>query len=282
MTDFLLNLPPLILENLDNYELEYLGRMLSTYGGFPSLNQIWNLLDEQWVLHDCDPNVIDERVFKFYQHPVWLLNGLFIEQHPLSMKQRLGFADWIVNKNPKRIADFGGGFGTLARMIGSALPFVNIDVVEPHPHKASIALASTTSNVNYVSELSGRYDIIIATDVFEHVLNPISLAVETAQYLNLGGHYLIANCFLPVIKCHLPQNFYLLPAWDFILEKIGLTPLEIVEYGRSYARFNESFDIAEGAKINEIALKIWPFIQWLPKGRAKLGKILLNYFYHHN
>ena len=97
------------------------------------------------------------------------------------------------------MADFGGGFGGLARFIGAALPQASVDVVEPHPHPATIALAADTPNVRFVPELSGDYDLLIATDVFEHVPNPIALAASTASHLRVGGSYLIANCFAPVI-----------------------------------------------------------------------------------
>ena len=45
---------------------------------------------------------------------------------------------------------------------------------------------------------------MIATDVFEHVPDPVALAAKTANHLRIGCHYLIANCFFPVIA-RLPQ-----------------------------------------------------------------------------
>jgi len=89
------------------------------------------------------------------------------------------------------------------------MPAVQVEVVEPHPHPAAVALAEETPNVRYVSELTGEYDLLIATDVYEHVPDPISLAFSTASHLSIGGRYLIANCFSPVIACHLPQLFHL-------------------------------------------------------------------------
>ena len=47
------------------------------FDDFPTLEQLWLLMDEVWVELDCDQKIIDERIDKYYSHPVWLLNGLF-------------------------------------------------------------------------------------------------------------------------------------------------------------------------------------------------------------
>ncbi|MFV9931191.1 MAG: hypothetical protein AB8V03_05580 [Francisella endosymbiont of Hyalomma asiaticum] len=52
-----------------------------------------------------------DKISKF----VWLLNGLFIEQHEESM--RYSISNWIVQSKFKNILDYRLGFGTLARLI---------------------------------------------------------------------------------------------------------------------------------------------------------------------
>lgn len=75
-------------------------------------------MDLVWEDLGCDNKHLNwEKISKFYSHPVWLLNGLFIEQHTVSMKHRHAISDWIIAKNFKKILDYGGGFGTLARLI---------------------------------------------------------------------------------------------------------------------------------------------------------------------
>ncbi|MEA1048976.1 class I SAM-dependent methyltransferase [Lamprobacter modestohalophilus] len=123
-------------------------------------------------------------------HPVWLLNGLFIEQHAQSLDNRRRFTDWVAAQSPRRVADYGGGFGGLARMIGAACPSAEVEVIEPHPHPLAIERARRSPNVHYRPALDGEYDILIATDVFEHVPDPLGLAAETAAALKPGGHYL--------------------------------------------------------------------------------------------
>ena len=178
---------PLVREHLKEAELSYLLSVFERYQGYPLLQQLWQLMDEQWQAHGCDPLQMDGRVSAFYSHPVWLLNGLFIEQDLQSLTHRQAFTTWVSQQAPLRVADFGVGFGGLARYIGAALPQASVEVVEPHPHPAAIALAAETLNVRFVPELTGVYDVLIATDVFEHVPDPIALAANTASHLRVGG-----------------------------------------------------------------------------------------------
>ena len=221
-------------------------------------------MDEVWSQLKCDPNVMDHRVSSFYSHPVWLLNGLFIEQHAESLNNRQVFSDWVVKMSPSRIADYGGGFGSLARRLGEALPEATIEIVEPHPHPAAIALAEKTKNVSYIAELSGKYDILIATDVFEHVPDPLGLAMQSAEFLKPDGRYLIANCFWPVMKCHLPQTFHFRYSWNHVLLTLGLVPNCAVCYGQVYIRSGR-LELNRARVIEERSRQWFPWLKQLPE-----------------
>ncbi|MCP4953674.1 MAG: class I SAM-dependent methyltransferase [Proteobacteria bacterium] len=277
MADLAKFVPAPVLHCLTLEEQGYLSEVFNRFNGYPSLEQMWQLMDDQWVALGCDPEYMDERITRFYCHPVWMLNGLFIEQHSQSMENRNAFTDWVSLQRPERVADFSGGFGGLARLIGNALPEARIEIVEPHPHSAAIALTEETSNVRFVPELSGEYDIMIATDVFEHVPDPIGLLAETAAHMRADGKYLIANCFKPVILCHLPQLFYLNIAWESTLKAMGLVSGEVVQYARVYQRIGE-LDEAAARKISESARMLYPYIRRLPKGRTRIGQILVYAF----
>lgn len=243
--------PSLVCTHLGEQERDYLRSVFDRCNGYPSLQQLWQLVDEPWQELGCDPSQLDERVTAFYNHPVWLLNGLFIEQDQQSLANRQIFTDWIKSKKPLRVADYGGGFGGLARMIGAVLPDTNVEVVEPHPHQAAIALAANTSNVRFVPELTGSYDLLIATDVFEHVPDPIGLAAATAKHLSTGGYYLIANCFAPVVKCHLPQLFHFNLSWSFAMHHLGLKANGTVSYATVFLRQ----DIGSIEKARSLAIR---------------------------
>jgi hypothetical protein len=278
MTELHNYVPELVQQCLSDSEEKYLTQIFERFGGYPTLEQMWALIDEPWVELGCDPLCMDDRVRTFYEHPVWLLNGLFIEQHAPSLKNRRVFSEWVCSQRPLRVADFGGGFGGLARFIGIALPTAVVEVIEPHPRAAAIALAVSTPNVRFVPALTGDYDLLIATDVFEHVPDPIGLAAETAAYLRISGVYLIANCFQPVIKCHLSQIFHLNIAWDRAMKAMGLDPEEKVGYGRAYRRVDTQLNIAAARKVGDCAKRLYPWVRHLPRGQTKIGDLLMRGF----
>jgi len=267
--------PPLVHEHLSSADRSYLHSVFERHQGYPSLQQLWQLMDEQYLAHGCDPLQMDGRVSAFYRHPVWLLNGLFIEYDLKSLAHRQAFTAWVTQQTPSRVADFGGGFGGLARFIGAALPHALVEVVEPHPHPAAIALAAATPNVRFVPDLTGDYDLLIGTDVFEHVPDPIGLAASTASHLRIGGSYLIANCFKPVIACHLPQLFHLSIGWDQAMRAMGLQPLETVQYGRAFGRTG-GLDEEAARRVEALARRVYPWVPSLPKVRSRAGRALMR------
>jgi hypothetical protein len=126
-----------------------------------------------------------------------------------------------------------------------------------------------------VPELTGSYDLLIATDVFEHVPDPIGLAVATAAHLRIGGSYLMANCFAPVIACHLPQLYHLSIGWDQIMRAVGLTPKKNVQYGRAYERKGVLNEVSARA-LEARSRRIFPLVQAFPKGRISSGRLLMR------
>ena len=193
------------------------------------LEQLWRLMDQVWDDFGCDNQILDEqKINQFYKHPIWILNGLFIEQHEISLQHRHAISDWIVkNSNNKNVSvlDFGGGFGTLARMIANKSNSLKVDIYEPYPSDFAISQCKDYSSINFVSNLNKRYDYLISTDVLEHVSDPLQLFGEMIESVNLNGYLIIANCFYPVIKCHLPATFHFRYSFDQFAETMGLKVL---------------------------------------------------------
>lgn len=203
----------------------------------PSLRQVWAAMDFVWDAIGADNrNPSPEHLSRFYSHPVWLLNGLFIEQHAESLNNRRGFTDWIASVRPRRVADFGGGYGTLARMVGAALPDASVEIVDPFPRPEAVRANAGHPNVTFADALSGEYDVIVATDVFEHVEDPVGLFLDVAQHIPVGGHALIANHFAPSIKCHLPRTFHLAATWDAVMALAGFERAASAPYGGAWRR----------------------------------------------
>lgn len=207
--------------------------MLSLAHNPPILEEIWALMDLAWATTQADPDD-PQSMARFYSHPVWTLNGIFTEIHEDSIYNRKTFADFIASTKPARIADYGGGFGALARLLAKRLPSASIDVVEPYPSELALSLCKSFSNIHFVNRLSGTYDVITALDVLEHVPAPLNLVYGLSRYTHKNSYLLLANCFYPVIKCHLPCTFYLRDTFDFLMKKMGFIPVEKVLYAQTY------------------------------------------------
>lgn len=189
----------------------------------PHLEDIWQLMDNVWDDIGCNNEVLDwDRINEFYAHPIWLLNGLFIEQHELSMQHRNAISDWIVERNFNNVLDYGGGFGTLARLIAKKDSNISVDIYEPYPSEYAQLRAKDYSNIQFISSIDQKYDCLVSTDVLEHVPNPLQLFSEMIGNVKSNGFLVIANNFSPVIKCHLPSTFYLRYTFRIFAHNMGL------------------------------------------------------------
>ncbi len=234
-------------------EQNYLEAALELVGTNPKLESIWSLMDLAWEENQCDYSKLNgDNINNFYSHPVWLLNGLFIEQHPDSLKHREIFTDEIVMNNPLSVCDYGGGYGGLARMIAKSSARIAVDLYDPYPHRSSLKLSSLFDNLRHVNQLKGPYDVMVATDVFEHVIDPLLEVEKTARHLKVGGKYLIANCFYPVIKCHLPCTYHFRNTFSTILAEMNLQPLRTVVYG---TLFEKKGDVLVTPRIRKLEKK---------------------------
>ena len=155
------------------------------------------------------------------------------------MAHRHAIAAAVAAFKPSAIVYYGGGFGTLARLIAAALPQAAVEICDPYPPQYGVESSRDFPNLAYVNELSPcRYDVLVCTDVLEHVFEPLVLLAELIQAVRPGGHLFIANCFYPVIACHLPCTFHLRYSFDLFASLMGLTPLGacVGSHARVYLR----------------------------------------------
>lgn len=209
--------------NLDFYSKQEIERLLSIpQNGRPDLEQMWYLMDKVWDEFGCDnKNLAWEKIGKFYSHPVWLLNGLFIEQHTLSMQHREAISDWVVKQGFDSVVDYGGGFGTIAKLIATKHPPCKVHIYEPHPSEFAIQRLKHFDNISIGQDFE-VYDCLISTDVLEHVPDPIATFAEMVSAVKKDGFLIIANNFSPVIQCHLPHTFHFKYSFTFFAQKMGL------------------------------------------------------------
>lgn len=209
---------------LSEYEIEEINNLLlNCPNDPPQLEDMWQIMDDVWDSLGCDnrdpqPECIQE----FYKHPVWILNGFFIEQHSLSMQHRNAVADWVIQNAVDRILDYGGGFGTQARLIAERDSSIRVDIYEPYPSRAAIHMMKPYSNIRFIRSPSQGYKCIIAMDVLEHVTDPLKVLADIIETVQMGGYLIIANHFYPSIKCHLPSTFHLRYTFDLFAQLMGL------------------------------------------------------------
>jgi SAM-dependent methyltransferase len=210
--------------SLSSEDLATIEELLAKTGRNVSLQDLYQLMDEVWYDFGCDPNHYDEEKYNaFYRHPVWLLNGIFIEQHEESLSHRLVIAGTIGEKKSAKVLDFGGGFGTLARMIATANPDCSVDIWDPFPPQHGIEACAAYASIRFVSSpLDDSYDALVCTDVLEHVHDPLALLATMVQKVRVGGVLIIYNCFYRVIQCHLPSTFHLIHTFDEFCQLLGL------------------------------------------------------------
>lgn len=184
----------------------------------PAVEEIWQRMDDAWgnAFHDASS------IGAFYRHPIWLVNGVFTAVDDTSRAHRQAIAAWIASRHCRRIAEIGGGLGALAQSIAQQSGSVEVDIVEPFAHPIARARCAQVPGVRYVGSLAGDYDVVIAQDVLEHVGDPIALAFEAVNAIRPGGYAIFANCFFPVIKCHLPQTFHLRHTFRWVVAPFGI------------------------------------------------------------
>jgi len=225
------------------------------------------LMDKVWDEFGCDNRKPDwKNIRKFYSHPIWLLNGLFIEQHDLSMQRRNAISDWIdYNPSIRKILDYGGGFGTLARLINNKKPSLLVDIYEPHLSYYSRQKISDYPQIQFISKIKDRYDALVSTDVLEHVPDPLKTFEEMILSVKNNGYLIIANNFFPIIKCHLPQTFHLRYTFNIFAKLMGLVicgPLEESHATIFKKNSNKPVNWRIVRPLEKVSKGLFPFLQF--------------------
>lgn len=209
-------------EALQQADISYL-KMVSSQDR-PTVEWVWKEMDRVWDtlnLNNRAP-LQGQAIGDFYSHPVWVANGVFSAADPDSVQHRNSIATFVNQLEVKRAADYGGGFGELALRINAVAPKIQIDILEPYPSKLGMLRVNGKAGIQFVNEFDGQYDCVIAQDVLEHVEHPLELTMQMVQATKLDGYLIFANCFYPVIKCHLPSTFYLRHTFPWVVRGMGL------------------------------------------------------------
>ena len=229
------------------------------------LEKLWQLMDAEWERCHSKPATREaDAVGEFYESPVWLLNGLFTEVDPESVRHRESIARWVGSQNPRLVADFGGGFGSLARKIAARTPRAVVQVIEPHPTGAAKALADDFVNLSYVPDLPRDADVVIAQDVLEHVVDPLRVFCDLLDATRDGGAVITANCFHPVIACHLPETFHFRYSFKFIAPLLGCRfrgHVPGVRHAQIFTKVGRGMDLSRVRKLESASRMAFPVLE---------------------
>lgn len=191
----------------------------------PDVEWVWSEMDRIWDEFGLDNKrpLTGQPIADFYKHPVWLMNGIFTAIDPDSIRHRCAMAEFIKNQSSAYVADYGGGSGELALRIAEGIKVTEVDIIEPFPSGLSEDKVQSEKKINFVNLLGkNKYDVIVAQDVLEHVENPIALVIGMTKAVKPEGLIIFANCFYPVIKCHLPKTFHLRHTFTILMKIFGL------------------------------------------------------------
>ena len=219
-------LPTEVLSQSDVDYLEIIARMER-----PPVDWIWQEMDRVWDALGLDNSraLQEQAISDFYSHPIWLVNGVFTATDPISVQHRDSIALFVSRLDVTYVADYGGGFGELAQRLRRVAPAVKVDIVEPYPSMLGLQRVKGDAGIRFIKDFESQYDCVIAQDVLEHVEFPLELVERLVQATKPGGYLIFANCFYPVIKCHLPSTFYLRYTFIWVVRALGLRFVEQVE-----------------------------------------------------
>jgi 2-polyprenyl-6-hydroxyphenyl methylase/3-demethylubiquinone-9 3-methyltransferase len=238
---------------LDEFARDWLGHWQNTEP--PPLDTVWRLMDDVWDGCGLDNRhpLSPQQLAGYYSHPVWTLNGIYTEVDPVSVSHRQALARHISDLGLLRGADYGGGFGCLAMRIAECCQGCQIEIVEPFPSAVAQSRIRPHPRVSFVPQLNPPYDFAVAQDVLEHVDDPLGLAHEIISSVRPGGYVYFANCFYPVIHCHLPHTFHLRHTFRWVIRPLGVQFVAQVPdapHIHAYQRLNAP-PILEAARVRE-------------------------------
>ena len=157
---------------------------------------------------------------------------------------------------------------------------MNIDIYEPYPSRVAVERCRYFPSVNFVTSIDGKYDCLLSIDVLEHVPDPLFVLAEMTNVVHMNGFLIIANCFYPVTKCHLPRTFHFRYTFSVFARLMGLRSLGPVRgsHATVYQKISDKpFNWRMVRTIERLSIAFSPalrIIYFCYRGGRKLGRVV--------
>ena len=105
----------------------------------------------------------------------------------------------------------------------------------------------------------------------------ISLFAQMINSVRLDGYLIIANCFAPVIKCHLPSTFHLRYTFKIFAKLMGLKLIGACQgsHATVYVKEKEkSLNWTQIRQVEGLSKSLFPVLKSLHSGYRGLKQII--------
>jgi len=139
----------------------------------------------------------------------------------------------------KKVLDFGGGIGTLTMLLshnGFDVSYYDLDSKTSQYARKRFEFYGVKPNV-YLDDLDSikdKFDVIVATDVLEHLENPVAYVEKLSEKLNDNGYFFMQNVWPdPSVlvgeehyPMHLKSNVTQADTFDSEMVKLGIYKID--------------------------------------------------------
>jgi 2-polyprenyl-6-hydroxyphenyl methylase/3-demethylubiquinone-9 3-methyltransferase len=96
--------------------------------------------------------------------------------------------------------------------------------------------------------------------------------------VKFGGYLIIANCFYPVIKCHLPQNFHFRYSFNFFAKLMGLKKIGLLQgsHATLFKKVDKQIDWRYLRFFEKLSKFLFPIIESLKNSLRPIKYLIIR------